>query len=132
MRQLALALVLAAFSASATAGWERVGGNKEGRGFYTYVDRTTIRKSGGKVKMWVLINYKSAQKDPPDLKSYLSSKGQVECDCKGEHIRTLAISFYSRRSGGGAVVYSTSDPDEWQRISADSIGETLWKVACGN
>ena len=131
MKHLALVLVLAGLSANAAASWERVGGNKEGRGFYAYVDRATIRKSGSRVEMGVLINFKTAQTDSPDSKPYLSSKGQVECDCKDERIRTLAVSFYSRRLGEGAVVYSTSDPDEWQPVSPDSIGETLWKVACG-
>ena len=131
MKQLALVLVLAVFSGSAAAGWERVGGKNERRGFYAYVDRATIEKSGSMAKMWVLVNYKTAQSDPPELKPFLSSKGQVEYDCKDKRIRTLAYSFYSGRSAGGTVVYSNSEPDEWQPISSDSTGETLWKVACG-
>jgi len=131
MKRLALALMLAVMSGSAAAGWERVGGKKEGREIYAYVDRSTIEKSGSMAKMWVLVNYKTAQSDPPDLKPFLSSKAQLEYDCEDKRIRTLTYSFHSARSGGGSVVYTNPVPDEWQSVSPDTMGETLWKVACG-
>jgi hypothetical protein len=56
MKKLLLILMLVV-SSSAMAEWVWVG---KSEGFTTYVDPTTVRKSGNKVKLWRLTDYKTA------------------------------------------------------------------------
>ena len=64
-------------------------------------------------------------------KSYLSEKSQSEFDCKEEKVRILAFTWFDGRMGRGKVVVSDSDLGKWSPIEPGSIGEALWKIACG-
>ena len=112
-------------SAPALAEWTSVGGTDD---FDNYADLATIRKKGDTVKMWVLIDFKTAQRI--GRKTRLSSKRQDECDCDGERSRTLYFSWHSGNMGGGNVVHSNASPSEWQPVAPESIDEGLWKIAC--
>jgi hypothetical protein len=79
--------------------------------------------------MWDLKDYKTVQNYSGD--SYLSDKGQMEYDCKEEKVRMLAISALSGQMGKGKAVYNNSDTSKWSPISPGSVGEALWKIACG-
>ena len=74
---------------------------------------------------------KTVQKTSTGL-SFLSSKEQREYDCKDERTRLLAFLWFSGQMGSGKVVYSNSVTSmTWDPISPGSVGETLWKIACG-
>ena len=64
--------------------------------------------------------------------SFLSSKSLLEADCKEERVRDLAYSWFSGKMGSGNVVHTDSASTmKWIPIEPESIGETLWKIACG-
>jgi len=115
-------------SAPAYAEWVEVGGPDDGT--YThYADPTTIRRNGTLVKMWLLEDYKTIQ--TVDGKSFLSDKVQREYDCAEEQQRLLAFYWFSGQMGSGAVVYSNTDPSKWAPVMPGSVGQALWKTACG-
>ena len=129
MSKLLIAALLAVFSTSVLAEWTMVGGNDT---YISYADLSTIRKSGDKVKMWNLFDYKVVQIDKDDGTRYLSQAFQQAYDCKEETAKLLAHTWYSKNMGAGEVVYSSGvvhrEPDP---ISPGSIDNTLFKVACG-
>ena len=127
MKRLLLGLMLLVTAGAASAEWTRAGSNDD---FIYYVDRATIRRNGNLVKMWILRDFKSAQKH--DGTPYLSERGQNEYDCKEENYRILAFTFFAGKMGDGKVVYNTSKTSmKWSPIAPGSVAETLWKIACG-
>ena len=127
MKRLLLGLTLLMTATAASAEWTRVDSKDE---FISYVDRATIRRNGNFVKMWDLTDYKTVQKSAAG-KSYLSDKGQQEYDCKEEKMRQLALQMFDGKMGQGKAVYSDNDTVKWVPIAPGSIGEVLWKAACG-
>ena len=129
MNKLLIAALLAVFSTSVLAEWTEVGG---GDTYISYADLSTIRKSGDKVKMWHLFDYKVVQIDKDDGTRYLSQAFQQAYDCKEETSRLSALIFYSKNMGAGEVVYSSGTLHvEPRPVSPGSIANTLFKVACG-
>ena len=129
MQRFCVALLLAALSAGAAAAWDRVGVADDGTVFYA--DPAAIQTSGSEVKMWVLLDYKTAQKSDSG-KEYLSAKLLHEYDCQGERGRTRYFSLHAGHMGAGTLVYSEVRPaSEWRPARREIIGETLWKIACG-
>ena len=129
MKRLCVALVLAALGGSAAAAWEQVGVADDG--MVVYADPATIRTSGSEVKMWVLLDYKTAEKDDSG-KPYLSAKLLHDYDCKDERGRTRYFSFHAGHMATGTLVYSEVRPaSEWRPARRAIIGETLWMIACG-
>ena len=127
MSKILLMVLLVMVSNSAMAEWVKAGGSEK---LTNYYDSTTIRENGDKVKMWELIDYNSVQ-ETSGGKSYLSVIGQSEFDCKEEQIRSLNFIEYSGNMGNGDLVYSYSDPAKWEPVVPRSIGEKVWKFACG-
>lgn len=128
MKKLFLTLILAIVSSNAIAEWVAVGTTA---GSTYYANPNTIRKSGNKVKMWTLIDYNSTQIGATGDK-FLSLKFQEENDCKEEQRRLLYYSFHSENMGRGDVVNIEQKPDKnWKPFPPESMGESLWKFACG-
>ena len=129
MKRLLMGLMLLVTAGGASAEWTRVSDIDQ---FVQYVDIATIRRNGNLVKMWDLMDNKTVQTSPSTGKYYLSSKMQQEYDCKGEKVRILAFTNFSGKMGKGNVVYADGNVRaEWEPIEPGSIGETLWKIACG-
>ena len=93
-----------------------------------YVDLDTIRRKGDLVKMWELLDYKTAQS--VEGVSHLSVKAQLEFDCAEERSRLLAFLQYSGNMGRGKVVLTSSNEAKWAPVPPDTIGLRLWTVAC--
>ena len=129
MRKAILMMLLALVSSSAAAAWVEIGLDDDGT-TTAYADATTIRKAGNRVKMWVLLELRTA-KPTASGEPHMSSKMQNEYDCKKERWRTLYDSWYSRKKGRGAVVYSTSESSNWRPVSPTSGADLLWQFACG-
>ena len=128
MNRLLMGLMLLVTATAASAEWTRVGGSDN---YILYVDRATIRRSGNFVKMWDLKDFKTVEKSAAGY-SYLSAKTQQEYDCKEERRRDVAFTWFGGKMGGGKVVYMNSDiGDKWLPILPGSVGEELWKIACG-
>jgi len=96
-------------------------------GITTYADPTTIRKSGNKVKIWSLDDFKTVQK----VGGHMSTKIQDEYDYKKKQSRGLYVSFHSENMSGGRVVYTIDYPNKWQTVPHGGMEETLWELAYG-
>jgi len=128
MKKLLLTLMLAILSSNTMAEWVAVG---TAVGSTYYANPNTIRKSGNRVKMWTLVDYNSTQVDATGA-AFLSLKFQEENDCKEEQRRLLYYSFHAENMGRGDVVYIEQKPDkDWKPFPPESMGESLWKFACG-
>ena len=125
--KLLIAALLAVFSTSVLAEWTKVGDTDT---YTNYVDLSTIRKLGNKVKMWNLYDLKVATSEA-NGRLYLSSSNQKEYDCKEETSRILAFINYSKNMGAGEAVYSSGAlHDEPDPIAPRSVNESLFKLAC--
>lgn len=128
MLRAIVSLLLLASAGSATAAWERAGSTDDGATIYT--DPATLQRAGDIVKMWGLLDYKIAERDPGG-NPYLSVKLMQEFDCKAVKGRTRYYSFHSGQMGGGQLVGSELRVDgEWLSASRARPGEILWKAAC--
>ena len=127
MKKLLITLLLAVLSTSAMAEWVQINANNNST---TYVDPTTIRKVGNKVKMWTMHDYKTMQ--IYEGKYYLSNKSQFEYDCKNETSASVADLSFSDNMGSGQLVSSYyKNGLNPLPVSPGSIGEFVWKIACG-
>jgi len=98
-------------------------------GTRVYVDRSTLLSKGDLMTMWILYDFRSMRTVAG--KSYLFTKTQGEYDCAQRRHRTLVDTGFSSIMGLGAVVYNESSSREWASILPQSLGQTLWKFACG-
>jgi len=130
VKRTILMLLLAAMSTGAMAEWVQVGGNDTTT---TYADPSTIRKNGNIAKMWHMYDLRV-----PQMKSFgkfRSTKRLEESDCEGARSRILKVVFYSGQMGNGGVVISRDSSGgslgDWEHVTPETLGETLWKTACG-
>jgi len=128
MRRLILIMLLVTSGGPAYAEWVEVSTNKMA-GVIAYVDPDTIRRKGDLVKMSSLFDLKTTQ--AVGANSYLSIKAQQTYDCAEDRSRALAYTKFSGHMGHGAEVYSVSVQQEWKPVAPMSVGQELWKVACG-
>jgi len=129
MNRAVAALLLATVSSGAAAAWVRVGGNKN---VVCYADPATITRAGNLVKMKSLLDFTAPQTDRSIGKApYLSERDEREYDCRNERQRLLHFSLRAGQMFGGALVRSNSDDGGWLAVAPASLGEALWKTACG-
>jgi len=127
VRKTILVLLLAVVSSSASAEWVRVSVSDAGN---TYVDPATILRAGDKATMSEMTDYKQIIADSEF--PYRSVKRQYEFDCKRRQLRALSMASYSgHMAKGDEVVAATSPAGEWAPVGSGSVGEIMWKVACG-
>ena len=119
--------LLATASGGVAAAWSLLGNTESGSDIY--IDRATLSKSGHTVKVWIMEDYKGPRTFSG--KTFQSAKLQREYDCKDRQQRTLQSTLHSAQKGNGAVVHTGSQPTAWRAIAADTVAETLWKMACG-
>ena len=122
VKKLLMGLMLLMTATAASAAWTLVGPNDD---ITLYVDRATIRRNGNFVKMWILFDYNKV-----DV-THQSSRSQDEFDCKGEKMHALAITSFSGQMLSGTVTYTNNTTGDWTPVAPESMGETMWKIACG-
>ena len=120
-------LMLIFISTSVMAEWTALEWSHEDGGLTLFVDYTTIRKEGDKVKMLSLVDFKVIEKDEIDL---YSSRAQNEYDCKEKQIRQLFYALYSDSMGKGKMEHANSEHLNWLPVQPESMEEAMWKVAC--
>jgi hypothetical protein len=129
MHKAFLMMLLAVVSSSALAEWVVVGVHDTST---LYADRASIHGAGNRVKMWALLDFKTAQQDSANPRNgYLSEIARFEYNCKEQRARTLYYSWHSRHMGRGKVVSSDSDPSKWEPVLPGSEDEILREFACG-
>lgn len=106
-------------------------GNDDGT---DYANPSNMSKSGNKVKMWSLLDLKTAlefNQANVHIRT-LSIKKRREYDCKEKKTRDLSSSLFSENMGKGIVNYSESvEGKTWETFSHNSVIEGLWEFACG-
>jgi hypothetical protein len=128
MKRLLLITLLLLSSGPAYAEWVKVSDSDEA-GMTVYVDPATIRRNRNLVKMWQFYDYKTVQTVAGI--GFLTAKEQWEFDCAEERSRVLALTEFSGNLGSGTVVYTNSQVGKWQPVAPSSLGQLLWKFACG-
>ena len=130
IRIVLVLLVLSCGVCLAQAEWTKVMTDSEAGGYTLYFETTSLRIDNKMVKMWLLYDFKTDQKDEKDV-SYLSLRFQREYNCKQERARTVAQSLFDGNMARGKEISSDSIERPWEPVAPGSIGETLWFMACG-
>lgn len=128
MKRLLFAVMMMVCSVS-WAGWEKTGTVVDGDEVIVYYyDKSTIRKNGVIVKMWIMVNTRDTA-----LHQDRSLKAQKVYNCSSETYAIAAFVMYSGANGNGSVTTSMSFKEkewEWSPIIPDSIQELEWKFVC--
>ena len=129
MKKLLLVLMLSVICRNAIAEWTEVDTSSR-VGLTAYADPATISRSGNKVEMWVLYDYKIVQTNA--RKPYISIRGQWRYDCKEKKEQPIYEILLSENMGRGEVIsksiYDTSI--KWMPVAPESVGMAFWKLAC--
>jgi hypothetical protein len=123
-----LITLLVLSSGPAYAEWVKVGDGDEA-GKTVYVDPATIRRNSNLVKMWQFYDYKTVQ--TVGGIRFLTAQEQWEFDCAEERSRVLALKEFSGNMRSGTVVDTNTQVGKWAPVIPGSMGQTVWKVACG-
>jgi hypothetical protein len=126
MRKVILMLLPAVVSNSVKAEWINLG---EGYNTIVYANPDTIRRSGNNIYLWRLTEFKLPQVESG--KSFLSTKEQMEYNCKNEQYRLLARLVISGSMGIGETIHSESVVEKWNPVTPDTVEEGFFKYACG-
>jgi Surface-adhesin protein E len=127
MGRMILAVLLAVISSNAMAKWVKVRENNE---TIFYYNPASVRLSGDRASLIQLSNFKEAETTGTD--AYLSSKSQVEFDCKESQARRLVYSLYARHMAKGRVIYTGKNIQEWRPVSPGSPMGDYLEIACKN
>jgi hypothetical protein len=127
MTRLFLITLLLLSSGPAYAEWLKVSENDDA-GKTVYVDQATIRRNSNLVKMWQFYDYKTVQTVGGNR--FLTAKEQWEFDCAEERSRVVARKEFSGNMGSGTMVFTNSQVGKWLPVIPDSIGRTVWEIAC--
>ncbi len=130
MRKLILMLLLAFASSNASAQFAKWTVIDRRETFSIYADTASVRRSGNIVQMWDMSDA-APGKVLGGVKQSASSKMEREYDCGKQQLRMLYVSWHSGHMGEGEIIGSDSNPGVWQMALLGTIGERLWKIACG-
>ena len=125
IRTLPTVLVLMVLSTPVFADWTKVGENVYGDTHY--VDLVRIRKHGGYIYWWDLIDYLK-----PTKYGDLSSKVYRQGDCKLFRYKYLSFSFHKEPMGRGTgdVQEPVKQSQGWKYPPPNSSNETVLKSVC--
>ncbi|WP_153109568.1 surface-adhesin E family protein [Propionivibrio limicola] len=125
----ALTLTLLALSLNTQADWveiERFDDNT-----IVYADATTVTREADTAQLLHLVRWGAPQSDP-GIPTYLSTVVRTAYDCTDKLEKYLASTAYTGAMGDGAkVIVDDEEARIWYTISAASMEEKLWKLACG-
>ncbi len=128
MKRLLLIVLFFLSSSPAYAEWIKVRDSDEG-GKTVYVDPATILRNRNLVKMWQFYDYKTVQ-SVGGIR-FLTAEEEWEFDCAEERSHVLALKEFSGNMGSGTMVRTTTQVGEWLPVLPGSLGQTVWKIACG-
>jgi len=131
MKRLIFVLLLMTCSV-AWADWEKTNHVSDETSTY-YHDKSSIKGTGGIVKMLTMINH-SVEKNLKSGGKYESVKRLDGYDCRSETTAPITVSYFSGSMSSGSVVFSYTVKNselEWEPIIPSSLWEKHWKIACG-
>lgn len=100
-------------------------------GAIMYIDASSVKREGGKVRAWVLSDFSSLQ--TAGEITYMSSNRLDLFNCKESTSVLLAANLYSGGGGAGEMVASEQWSESEQSttyLAPDSKGEAIMKQAC--
>ena len=114
------------FSSPSYGEWTKVIRSVEGDDHY--VDFERIRKHGGYVYFWTMMDFLK-----PQHGKYFSAQGYNQGDCKLFRHKNLTVAFFGGPMGKGSRrdFEVTGKYANWRYASPESIQETLLKRVCG-
>jgi hypothetical protein len=118
-----------ASAATAAAKWEDFGSHTAYGGVAIYFDRVTMRRSGDSVKLWEMLDFKTAQ--VIGGARVLSVQSNYEYDCKSARRRMVATAGFSGHMGKTLVVDTGHSPLGWESVAPGTYQGELRKIACG-
>jgi hypothetical protein len=131
MHKAILMILLVSVSSSAIAEWVEIAVSakeaEEEATMTAYADPDTIRKTGDRIKLWVLADYKIIN----EKYGVASSRQKDEYDCKERKQRRLFIVFYSGHMNKGETVLIHKERGDWEEIPRGSLVEAMLEFACG-
>ena len=127
MHKLIFMMVLAALSNVALAAWQVVETTPE---VTIYLDPATVKRTGNRATLWILLDYKQAQPDKTG-KKVLSDKVQYQFDCKEKQYQTISTSAHTGNMAGGEIVNINPDPPKLTPVAAGTLDEVFLQRACG-
>jgi hypothetical protein len=127
MNKLLLTISLAIFSTSTMAEWTVNGDNDD---FTAYFDKASVSRKGNVARIWELRDFKSKQNQ--NFGTFLSAVIYWEYNCANKMSNILGSTAYSEKMAAGKVLLNyKNDKKEWDYIIPNTMGDELWKKACG-
>ena len=123
-----LFVALACLAASAGAEWSLLG--IENAIFTAYVDRDSIRRQDGMVRMTGMYDFKR-QDFTPEGEGLYSTVVLREYDCPGRRVRMLSYVDFSGHKAEGGVVSRIQRTGRWESVLQEGVDAAYWRVACG-
>jgi len=128
LKNLAVTLAMTMVCGSALAAWIEIESFDDGT--RVFADATTAKRSGDTAELVHLVRWGEPQIED-GLPPYRSTRVTSAYDCAGKQERYLASTSYAGTMGTGAqVVADNNEAIAWYAISASSMEEKLWKIAC--
>jgi hypothetical protein len=125
----ALIALLMLNNGPAYAEWVAIGSSESLGGYTVYADPDTICRKGDLVKVWALTDFTTKQTVADS--SFLSRKAQNEFDHAEERQREVAVTWFSDNMGKRNGVWTNSGETMWRPVAPGSVGQGVWKFACG-
>jgi len=119
---------LAAPELGAAMQWTLLGSSLANGGMDLYVSPASIRRSGDRVRMLGLFDFKTRQSI--EGKAFRSARTDYEYDCARGRQRMLATTGFSGPMGKGPVVDASDSPLPWEPVGNSGPAFEHWKVAC--
>ncbi len=133
MKRLLFILLMVSYG-MVWAEWEMTGTSTDNTGneHTHFHDKSTIRRNNGLAKMWVMRDtsrpiYFSEGK-------FKSLKALMAYNCLEETLEVFSFIWYADSMGSGKIVERQTRKEsqrEFSPIIPGSVGETEWKIACG-
>ena len=124
MKKLFLALTIVLISASPAWAEKWVDVSEDVNGNEYFLDYDSIRKAGGFVYYWQIINYLEP------IRGTLSTKTYNKLNCDSQGTMTLTAEGYTSHMGKGKLNFSVSPEPKWKYMPSNSSGESIIKYAC--
>ena len=123
MKKLLALLFSILISFNSSGEWFEIG--ESNAGATHYVDTDTIKKHGGSVYFWQLID-----RLKPTNTGIMSDKTYHQGDCGLNRFNYLSYIWYKQPMGlGSGEVHNPSDP-EWTYPAPNSMGSLILQYAC--
>ena len=119
------ALFLAVASTPCAAEWVKIADTDQS---VIYLDTAISQKVGNNVMVWLLRDHASPRIGAAG--PYLSSRDQVEVNCRARKVRRIYSSDHPKPMGEGRFVHSEHGPMSWNDAAPRTIMGRVVEVAC--